>query len=80
MLPSDGAPVEAEVVGFAGERLLLMPTGDMHGLRAERARDPARSRRTRSPVGPRLLGRVIDGAGQPLDGLGPHRVPTAACG
>ena len=33
----------------------------------------ARRQRPRSPVGPELLGRVIDGLGQPLDGLGPVR-------
>ncbi len=30
--PPDGEPIEAEVVGFAGERLFLMPTGDVHGV------------------------------------------------
>ena len=30
--PPEGAPIEAEVVGFAAERLFLMPTGDVHGL------------------------------------------------
>jgi flagellar biosynthesis/type III secretory pathway ATPase len=29
------------------------------------------------PVGPELLGRVLDGAGRPLDGLGPLNTPTA---
>jgi flagellum-specific ATP synthase len=30
--PPDGSPIEAEVVGFAADRLFLMPTGDVHGL------------------------------------------------
>ena len=30
--PLNGAPIEAEVVGFAGERLYLMPSDDVHGL------------------------------------------------
>ncbi len=30
---SDGARIEAEVVGFSGDRLYLMPTGDIHGLK-----------------------------------------------
>jgi len=29
---ADGREIEAEVVGFSGERLFLMPTGDMRGL------------------------------------------------
>lgn len=65
----DGAEVEAEVVGFSGERLFLMPTGTLSGLMPR-----ARVRPTRSvcqvAVGDELLGRVIDGAGNPLDGHG----------
>jgi flagellum-specific ATP synthase len=30
--PSSGAPIEAEVVGFAGEKLYLMPSDDVYGL------------------------------------------------
>ncbi|MCC6170415.1 MAG: flagellar protein export ATPase FliI [Gammaproteobacteria bacterium] len=72
LVPGRGAPSEAEVVGFAGERLLLMPTGDLHGLEpATRVIPTARSGIV--PVGESMLGRVIDGAGQPLDGLGPIR-------
>ncbi len=32
ILPTGGAPVEAEVVGFAGEKLYLMPSDDIYGL------------------------------------------------
>ncbi|WP_043464852.1 flagellar protein export ATPase FliI [Azovibrio restrictus] len=32
VLPTGGAPVEAEVVGFAGEKLFLMPSDDVYGL------------------------------------------------
>src|SRR5579872_7320907 len=32
VMTSDGSRVESEVVGFAGDRLFLMPTGDAHGL------------------------------------------------
>ena len=48
MLSGDGSRVEAEVVGFSGDRLYLMPTGDVHGLDAERARDSAAARRQRA--------------------------------
>jgi len=70
VLASDGARLEAEVVGFAGERLFLMPTGDLHGLKPN-ARVIPRSGAETAQVGYGLLGRVIDGAGQPLDDLGP---------
>ncbi|MFN2308638.1 MAG: flagellar protein export ATPase FliI [Gammaproteobacteria bacterium] len=66
----DGTRIEAEVVGFAGERLFLMPIGNLHGL-APNARVIPSRQGCAAPVGPGLLGRVIDGAGQPLDGKGP---------
>src|SRR4030066_600270 len=81
--------VEAEVVGFSGERLFLMPENDVYGL-VPGARvmpnEPAHAltlggkrkpmrriadRAKHLPVGNMLLGRVLDGAGKPLDQLGP---------
>lgn len=47
-----------------------MPTGDVHGL-VPNARVVPTDRVCHAPVGNSLLGRVIDGAGQPLDGKGP---------
>jgi len=70
IVTSDGTRVEAEVVGFSGDRLYLMPTGDAHGL-GPSARVSPRERAGSVQVGPQLLGRIIDGAAQPLDGLGP---------
>jgi flagellum-specific ATP synthase len=70
VVASDGTGIEAEVVGFAGDRVYLMPTGDPHGLEPN-ARVIPRQRAGVVRVGPQLLGRVIDGAAQPLDGLGP---------
>src|SRR5262249_26203802 len=69
VLGNDGARVEAEVVGFSGDRLYLMPTGDIHGLKPN-ARVVPRTGAETVGVGPQLLGRIIDGAGVPLDGLG----------
>ncbi|MCX4187382.1 flagellar protein export ATPase FliI [Methylophaga sp. OBS4] len=66
-------PIEAEVVGFSGETLYLMPTGDMRGLVPNARVRPIRSD-SQVPVGEGLLGRVVDGAGKPLDGKGPLRV------
>ncbi len=68
-----GETIEAEVVGFAGESLYLMPTGDLHGLQAD-ARVVPTGRVSEVAVGEALLGRVIDGSGLPLDGHGPLAV------
>ena len=65
-----GQTVEAEVVGFAGEKLFLMPTADMRGLMPGARVRPAHSV-SEVHVGEELLGRVLDGTGRPLDGLGP---------
>lgn len=73
VLGSAGAPIEAEVVGFSGQTLYLMPTGDIRGLVPNARVRPVRSD-SQVPVGPALLGRVVDGACKPLDGKGPLRV------
>ncbi len=65
-----GNSVEAEVVGFSGDRLFLMPTSTMAGVMPNARVIPKRSV-ARVGVGDGLLGRVIDGAGNPLDGRGP---------
>ncbi len=75
-----GGTVEAEVVGFSGERLFLMPVGQIHGLSPDARVIPTR-RSYEAEVGEALLGRVIDAAGRPLDGKGRlrcgQRVPLA---
>lgn len=68
-----GPPIEAEVVGFSGETLYLMPTGDIRGLVPNARVRPVRSD-SQVPVGEALLGRVVDGACKPLDGKGPLNV------
>ncbi len=68
----NGAPIESEVVGFAQDRTFLMPTGDIHGILPGSRVIPT-GRVLEVPVGERLLGRVVDATGQPLDGLGPLR-------
>ena len=70
VIGSDGKSIEAEVVGFSGESLYLMPTGDIRGLE-QGARVVPTGRVCEAAVGEYLLGRVIDGAGHPLDGKGP---------
>ncbi len=96
---ANGIKVEAEVVGFDGDRLFLMPQSDVEGIvpgsrvfpveaSVPRPGSVAHPRRRPSdrarhlPVGMALLGRVVDGAGRPLDGLGPlgcdHMAPINA--
>ncbi len=70
VMASDGSSIEAEVVGFAGDRLFLMPAGDVHGVKPG-ARVIPRPGAGFVRVGPELLGRVIDASGAPLDGRGP---------
>ena len=67
---AQGGSIEAEVVGFSGDRIFLMPTGTPHGLEPSAAVVPSR-RSGLVKVGSAMLGRIIDGAGEPLDGLGP---------
>lgn len=64
--------VETEVVGFSGNKTFLMPTGEIRGLIPNARVIPVR-RSYDVAVGDSLLGRVLDGAGQPLDGRGPLR-------
>lgn len=66
----DAGEVEAEVVGFAGDRIYLMPLDSVDGLAPGAAVRP-RVGASLVPVGFGLLGRVIDGIGRPLDGKGP---------
>ncbi|EKP0294511.1 flagellar protein export ATPase FliI [Aeromonas veronii] len=62
--------LEAEVVGFSGDRLYLMPSEQLKGV-IPGARVVPITEEHGIPVGMNLLGRVIDGIGQPLDDLGP---------
>lgn len=65
-----GKSIEAEVVGFSGEKLFLMPIGSITGL-APGSRVIPIGKAGDVPVGYGLLGRVIDGMGHPLDDRGP---------
>jgi flagellum-specific ATP synthase len=64
----DRPVVATEVVGFRGGRTLLMPLGDLHGIGPGTVVNPT-GRPFRVAVGEPLLGRVIDGLGNPLDGM-----------
>jgi flagellum-specific ATP synthase len=89
MIPvASGARIEAEVVGFEGDKLFLMPQSDVEGVvpgsrvfpveasvpkpgTVPHPRRRPMDRARHLPVGWGLLGRVVDGAGRPLDGKGP---------
>src|SRR5665213_3181307 len=62
--------IQAEVVGFRNERTLLMPLGDVRGSGPGSLMVPT-GRDFQVPVGRRLMGRVLDGLGRPIDSLGP---------
>ncbi|PLX49641.1 MAG: flagellum-specific ATP synthase FliI [Desulfobulbaceae bacterium] len=65
--------IPAEVVGFREGKVLLMPLGEMRGV------EPGSTIRmvdggARVAVGAKLLGRIVDGMGRPVDGKGPLQV------
>lgn len=62
--------IQAEVIGFRDEITLLMPLGELRGTRAG-AVVRVRRQADRVPCGEGCLGRILDGLGQPIDGLGP---------
>jgi flagellum-specific ATP synthase len=64
-----GEPVKAEVVGFRGDKVLLMPFGEMRGI-AVGSRIVSSGGPLLIKVGEELLGRVIDSFGNPLDDKG----------
>lgn len=70
--------IMAEVVGFRDKRVLLMPLGELSGIGPGSVIIARRTQPT-VKVGDDLLGRVIDGMGEPLDGKGPlvldHEMP-----
>ncbi len=73
MIAADGhRRVAAEVVGFSGDHVQLMASGDMQGL-APGARVTPIPGDLRIPAGAELCGRVLDADAKPLDGLGPLR-------
>ena len=66
----DIEPVPAEVVGFREGFVLLMPLGETKGI-GPGCQVVSAQKVLQVNVGPELLGRVIDGLGNPIDGKGP---------
>jgi flagellum-specific ATP synthase len=94
---SEQSVLDAEVVGFEGDRLFLMPQSDVEGVlpgarvwpaevtdmlpgagKVDHPRRRATDRAKHMPVGKELLGRVLDGAGRPLDTRGQLRTRRTA--
>ncbi len=69
---SDGANqfIEAEVIGFKEGKILLMPLGELRGI-GPGSRIVAKGRQRYIRVGKGLLGRILDGLGNPIDGREP---------
>ena len=73
---TQGRAMRAQVVGFRDGRVLLMPLEETGGLQCGDL-VVARPEAARVAVGPELLGRVLDGFGQPMDGGAPIRSSQA---
>lgn len=79
-----GGSIQAEVVGFRESKAILAPLGDIQKV-PQRAHVRSEPTPLSVKVGPKILGRVLDGLGNPIDGLGPieaealypvHNVPA----
>jgi len=70
ILTRGGRAVPAEIIGFREDVSVLMPLGEMGGIaRGDRVR--CLGLEASVPVGGELLGRVVNGRGEPIDGKGP---------
>lgn len=68
-------PLKAEVVGFRNNKVILMPLGDLHSI-GPGCDVVGTGKPLTVQVGSELLGKVLDGLGQPLDGSHiPSRMP-----
>ncbi|MEZ6243772.1 MAG: FliI/YscN family ATPase [Phycisphaerales bacterium] len=65
-----GGATLGEVVGFERDKAIVMPLGKTSGIRSGEAVVGEHAAPV-APVGPRLLGRVVDALGRPIDGRGP---------
>lgn len=67
---SSAKRVKAEVLGFRDKRVLMMPLEDIRGI-GPGSRVVSSQKKAAIPVGKQLLGRVLGGLGEPIDGKGP---------
>jgi flagellum-specific ATP synthase len=68
--PGTNRKISAEVLGFRDNAVLMMPLEDIRGI-SPGSRVVAGKQKASIPVGDALLGRVVDGIGNPIDGKGP---------
>ncbi len=74
-LKSGKPSIDAEVVGFKDNHILLMPLGEMRGIEPG-AKIWVSEESARVAVGPNLLGRILDGLGNPIDNKPPISAQT----
>ncbi len=67
--------LQAEVIGFRDNKVLLMPLGDMRGIMPG-DKIAVREGKSNVAVGTGTLGRILDGLGNPIDGKGPIETET----
>lgn len=67
---TDENSVEAEVVGFKNGTILLSPLGEVYGIKAG-AKIAVKGKQSYIPLENEILGRIIDGTGEPIDACGP---------
>ena len=67
---SKRSPIQAQVVGFQDKRILLMPLGDIMGIEPGSIIEATEEYPTYQ-LSNALIGRIIDGNGEPIDGKGP---------
>ncbi len=78
LLDGKGSAVMAEVVGFRDRQVLLMPLGDLKGVGSGCKVIPTGKALT-IPVGGDLLGKVLDGLGEPMSGDGEMALSRESC-
>jgi flagellum-specific ATP synthase len=61
--------LQCEVIGFDGHKYTLMPLGEVEGI-YPKASVFSSGKKLSLPVSDKLLGRIINGAGKPIDGKG----------
>ena len=71
-LKEDASPVEAEVVGFKDNNILLMPYGELSCI-GPGSKVVSTNRALTVPVGMGFIGRILDGLGKPMDDKGDIR-------
>lgn len=71
-IQTEGNTIEAEVVGFKNGATLLSPLGEIYGIRPG-DRVFVKGKQSYIPISEEILGRIIDGTGNPIDGGKPLR-------